>query len=294
MPPSRIAPVASLKCRFGRPTPRGLLAAVALALVSSRAALSQAPILPPDAAVREYELGLEALKKKDFRAAIERFDAALATGHTRPEERFGTSRYQIEWYDPYYWRGVARMEAGEDSAARADFNRSREGGVISRRPEYVDLMERMRVLDEREALRRTPTLLPFPTATPAPQNGGPSTPAGPLRPETSSPVRPLPQGAVAPKPDATSYVPLIEAIAQGRFDDATRALERVRARSPQAAEPELLAAVLFGSRFLLEGSKDPALLRSARSSLDTFRRRGGSRRAEEAWLSPSLRALLSE
>jgi tetratricopeptide (TPR) repeat protein len=243
--------------------------------------------------VREYELGLEALKRKDFRAAIERLNAALATGHTRPEERFGTSRYSVEWYDPYYWLGVAHMEMGDDQAARGYFARSREGSVIGRRPEFADLLERTRLLDQREAGRRTPTpVSPAPTALPFPI--GASTPESPPRPEPSAPAREALAETAPPTPAAASVVPLIEAIAQGRFSDAEKALERVRARSPKAAEPELLAAVLYGSRFLLEGAKDPALLRNARLSLDAFRKRGGSRRAEEAWLSPSLRALLSE
>jgi tetratricopeptide (TPR) repeat protein len=283
----------SLKCRVGRVISRGFLAAAALALFQSRMAAAQAPILPPDAAVREYDLGLEALKKKDFRAAIERLNAALATGHVRPAERFGTSRYSVEWYDPYYWLGIAHMEMGDDDAARGFFARSREGGVIERRPEFADLQERTRLLDQREAARRPPTPVPLtPTVPPSP--GGASVPDRAPRPESPATTTPARTEPATPRPDPVSVVPLIEAIAKGRFDDAEKALERVRARIPHAAEPELLAAVLYGSRFLLEGARDPSLLRSARLSLDTFRKRGGSRRAEEAWLSPSLRALLSE
>ena len=185
------------------------------------------------------------------------------------------------------------MEVGDDDAARGFFARSREGGVIERRPEFADLLERTRLLDQRAAARRPATPVP-PTPTALPSPGEASVPDVAPRPESSATATPARTEPALPRSDPASVVPLIEAIAKGRFDDAEKALERVRARTPQVAEPELLAAVLYGSRFLLEGAKDPLLLRSARLSLDTFRKRGGSRRAEEAWLSPSLRALLSE
>ncbi len=274
-----------LKCPVRRAIPRSIAGAVLAALLTAVPAASQSTILPRDAAVREYELGLEALKKKDFRAAIERMNAALATGHTRADERFGTSRYQLEWYDPYYWLGVAQMEIGDEEEARRNFGLSREAGVIERHPEFADLLSRMRILDEREAARRAPTPgpTPLPVATPAAASRRPDSPSQPRRiaePRT-------------PPPSVASLTPLIEAIAQGRFRDAETELQRIRTAAPDAAEPELLAAVLFGSRYVLEGSADPSLLAKAKKSLATFRRRGGSPRSEEAWLSPTLRALLA-
>ncbi len=236
--------------------------------------------------MREYELGLEALKKKDYRTAVDRMNGALATGHTRADERFGTSRYQLEWYDPYYWLGVAHMELGEDEEARRNFRLSREAGVIERRPEFADLLSRTRLLDEREAARRAPT--PRPTAVPTPASLPDS-----RRAEPPAQTRRLPEADRSVRASAESLTPLIAAIAEGRFREAEAELERVRAANPDAAEPELLAAVLFGSRYVLEGSRDPALLAKAQRSLATYRRRGGSARSEEAWLSPALRALLS-
>lgn len=260
-------------------------------LLSPRLLEAQSTILPKDAAVREYELGLEALKKKDFRVAIERLNAALATGHTRADEGFGTSRYPLEWYDPYYWLGVAHMELGEDDQARRFFKLSREGGVIERRAEYADLLERTRILDERETSHRPPTPTPaFVVPTPVPPRPTPFSPTA--RREPGGAARPTPETRENVRPDAPSFVPLIAAIAQGRFDDAEAELERLRRAVPESAEPELLAAVLYGSRYVLEGSVDRSLLARARKSLESFRRRGGSLRAEEAWLSPSLRALL--
>jgi hypothetical protein len=274
-----------LKCLVRWAIPRALTGAVLAALLTGAPAIAQSMILPRDAAVREYELGLEALKKKDFRRAIDRMNAALATGHTRADERFGTSRYQLEWYDPYYWLGVAHMEMGEEAEARSNLRLSREAGVIERRPEFADLLSRMRLLDEREAARRAPT--PGPTAAPLP------TPAsGSRRPDPPSQSRRIPDARIA-RPSVVSLTPLIEAIARGRFRDAETELQRVRAAAPKAAEPELLAAVLFGSRYVLEGSRDPSLLGKAKKSLATYRKRGGSPRSEEAWLSPTLRALLA-
>ncbi len=274
-----------LKCLVPTAIPRTLAGAVLTVLLAARLGATQAPILPRDAAVREYELGLEALKKKDFRAAIERMNAALATGHTRADERFGTSRYQLEWYDPYYWLGVAQMEMGDEEAARRNFRLSQEAGVIERRPEYADLLSRTRILDEREAARRLPTPRPTPLPTPA-------APAA-RKQDAPSPPRRLPEPDRIVRPSAASLTPLIAAIAQGRFREAESELERVRMAVPDAAETELLAAVLFGSRYVLEGSRDPSLLARAKNGLATYRRRGGSSRSEEAWLSPALRELLS-
>jgi hypothetical protein len=255
--------------------PRAGAWVVLIALFSRPALLAQKTILPRDAAVREYEIGLHALKKRDFRKAIDRMNAALATGHTQPAEAFGKGGHQLEWYDPYYWLGVASMGLGEDAQARRYLTLSREGGVIEKRAEYADLLGRMRILDAREAARSS-SLSPKPMlAVPSPA------PAGP---------RPAPTARA--RPGKVSLIPLIEAIAQARFGEAEAELVKVRAASPEAAEPELLAAVLYASRFVLEGSVDGTLLARAKTNLETFRQRGGSPRAEEAWLSPALRALL--
>ena len=249
--------------------PRAGACVVLIALFSGPALLAKKTILPRDAAVREYEVGLQALKKKDFRTAIDRMNAALATGHTEPAEAFGKGGHQLEWYDPYYWLGVASMGLGEDAAARRYLTLSREGGVIEKRTEYADLLGRMRVLDAREAARSSS-----------------------LSPKTTTSTGPHPAPTARARPGKVSLIPLIEAIAQARFGEAEAELVKVRAASPEAAEPELLAAVLYASRFVLEGSVDGTLLARAKTSLDTFRQRGGSPRAEEAWLSPALRALL--
>lgn len=248
-------------------------------------------MLPKDAAVREYELGLDALKKKDFRTAVERLNGALATGHTRAAEGFGTNRYPLEWYDPYYWLGVAYMELGRDEQARRSFQLSREAGVIEKRAEYADLVERTRILEERDAARRLPSPAP---GFEAPRSAPPllTPPAPTAAAETGIAARRTPAPGRKAGKAASSLVPLIEAIAQGRFDDAEVELERARLATPGAAEPELLAAVLYGTRYILEGSADRRLLDLAKTGLATYRRRGGSIRNEEAWLSPQLRRLL--
>ena len=277
------------KCRFAPLISRAGPGSMLVMLFWAGSVVAQAPILPKDAAVREYELGLEALKKKDFGAAIDRLNASLATGHTKPDEGFGTSRYALEWYDPWYWLGVAHMELGHDDEARRCFRLSREGGVIEKRPEYADLVERTRILDERAAASLRPTRPPPLDAPPI----VPALPTPPSQPAKSDSASSRPSsGAARPGGKDFSFAPLVEAIAQARFVDAEMELERARQAVPGSAEPELLAAVLFGSRYLLEGSADRRLLERAKRCLATYRQRGGSSRAEEAWLSPPLRALL--
>jgi tetratricopeptide (TPR) repeat protein len=241
--------------------------------------------------VKEYDQGMAALKKHEYLTAIQRFNAALATGHTLPQERFGTSRYSVDLYDPYYGLGVAYMELGRDAEARENFRKSRESSVIEKHPEFGDLIERLRTLDQREAASRTPTptaAVPTPeiVATPAPPL--PAVPRGGSPPvRTSTPV------AGRPAPDPADLAPVVEAVAAGRLADAEVALARLRARSPDAPQTWLLSTVVLGSRYLLDGRRDAALLGRARRSLEEFRRSGGSRRAEEEWLSPALRSLLA-
>lgn len=283
--------VTSLKWRPSTLISRAGSGAIVLTVLTAGLLVAETPILPKDAAVREYELGLEAMKKKDFRTAVERMNAALATGHTRADEGFGTSRYPLEWYDPYYWLGVAYMELGRDDDARRSFQLSREGGVIEKRAEFADLLERTRILDERDAARRLPTPEPVLEAPPfVPPL--PTPPFWAARAESSGSPRRTPRALGTAGRDSFSLVPLIEAIAEGRFGEAEVELERARLAIPGSAEPELLAAVLYGSRYVLEGRTDPRLLDRARRSLESFRRRGGSVRVEEAWLSPPLRTLL--
>ena len=280
-----------LKCLPGTSIPRRSRRAILGVLLASGIAFGQGSILPPDAAVKEYDLGMSALKKRDYPTAIQRFNAALATGHTAPQERFGTSRYSVDLYDPYYGLGVAFMELGRDAEARESFRKSREASVIEKHPEFGDLLERLRALDQREAASRTPTptaAVPTPEAAATPAAAAPPLPhGGPPPPRTAA------QAQARPAPEAADLEPVVEAIAAGRLADAESALARLRARSPDAPQTWLLSTVVLGSRYLLDGRRDPALLGRAKRSLEEFRRSGGSRRAEEEWLSPALRSLLA-
>ena len=263
------------------------------ALLSAGIALGQGSILPPDAAVKEYDQGIAALKKKDYLTAIQRLNAAISTGHTRPQERFGTSRYSVDLYDPYYWLGVAHMELGRDGEARDYFRRSREAGVIEKHAEFGDLVERTRALEAREVPSPTPT---SPPPSPTPESRVPPEPELPLSPRTVPPPAPTATPAVsrrgADPANPADLAAVVQAIAAGRLDDAEIVLARLRARSPDAPEMHLLSTVVFGSRYLLDGRRDASLLTRAKQSLESFRRSGGSRRAEEAWLSPALRSAL--
>ena len=243
--------------------------------------------------MKEYDQGIAALKKKDYLTAIQRLNAAISTGHTRPQERFGTSRYSVDLYDPYYWLGVAHMELGRDSEAREYFRMSREAGVIEKHAEFGDLVERTRVLEAREA--------PLPTPTPPPPSPTPEFRIPPEPERLPSPrTGPRPVLTATPAlsrrgpdpPDPADLAAVVQAVAAGRLEDAEIGLARLRARSPDAPETHLLSTVVFGSRYLLDGRRDASLLSRAKQSLESFRRSGGSRRAEEAWLSPALRSAL--
>jgi hypothetical protein len=84
----------------------------------------------------------------------------------------------------------------------------------------------------------------------------------------------------------------LAALAAGSFDEAASLVRAERSRSPGARELDLLEASALGSRYVLEGRRDEALLSAARASLASFRQKGGAARAEAALISPTLRALL--
>lgn len=238
-------------------------------------------ILPPDAAVNAYQSGVAAAGRKDWPEVLKRMNEALATGHRDVREHFGTTRNYVDLYDPWYWRGAAHMELGDDAAAREDLTRSRDAGLIRRFPEYGDLLDRLDVLDRRAAVREA-------TATPTPP------PPAPTAAPTATPAALAPTAAPARRDagGATSERVLLF-LSAGDFDGAEAALAGLRAAHPDAREADLLQSLVLGTRWVLEGETDPLLLSRARRALAAWRERGGSKKAEETLLSPSLRAALS-
>ncbi len=274
------------ECPVAVPTPRvsgwtPALAALFLALAGPAAPQS---ILPPDAAVKAYQSGVAAAGRKDWAEVLKRMNEALATGHRDVKEHFGTNRYYVDLYDPWYWRGAALMELGEEAAAREDLARSRDAGLIRRFPEYGDLLARVDALDRRAAAREAaaaPT--PSPAATPV-QTAAP----------TLAPVLPAPTAAPARPDDGSARIERILVLfSAGDFDGAEAALAGLRASRPEAREADLLQCLVLGTRYVLEGEADPTLLSRARRSLGAWRERGGPKRAEDALLSPSLLTTLS-
>lgn len=272
------------ECPVAVPTPRvsGWTPALAAFLLALAGPAAPQSILPPDAAVKAYQAGVAAAGRKDWPEVLKRMDEALGTGHRDVKEHFGTNRYYVDLYDPYYWRGAARMELGEDAAAREDLARSRDAGLIRRFPEYGDLLARVDALDRRAAAvlaaAATPTPLP-PAPTPVP---------------TLAPAIPAPATAPA-RPDAggATIERVLVLFSAGDFDGAEAALAGLRAARPDAREADLLQCLVLGTRYVLEGETDPLLLSRARRSLGAWRERGGPKRAEEALLSPALLATLS-
>src|SRR5713226_345750 len=148
------------KCLTRPDIPRFLGVALMLVFLGWKVRAAETAILPPDSAARAYELGRSAVRKKDYVAGIQRLEEALATGHTRPAVNFGTSRNFVDWYDPYYWLGVAHMELGNDPEALLNFKKSREAGVIERFPEFPNLLDRIATLERRAEERQRPSITP--------------------------------------------------------------------------------------------------------------------------------------
>jgi hypothetical protein len=287
----------SRECQAARGIPRGPLSVawIAVGLIALAAPVAAQPILPPDAAVKAYQDGQAAARKRDWPLVVRRMNDALATGHTQARTHFGTTRNFVDLYDPYYWLGVAHMELGEVLEARRNLLLSRKEGVIDGFPEFADLLGRLALLDRREAQLR-----PVVESTPAPPVQ--ALPAVEVFVPTAVPtVAPTPLQALPPSPRGAGPAPetsaadserILTLFAAGDFTGAEAAVERLRRARPDALEAELLATLVLGTRYVLEGRADPALLARARKALASWRRRGGSRSSEAALLSPSLLAAL--
>lgn len=300
-----------MKCRSTRPTSRarlvrGLLAAaVALAALLPRSGLPapQTSILPPDSAARPFLEGRELVEKGRYAEAVPLLSKALETGHEKPRESFGTSRHAVDYYDPHYWLGRALMELGDESRALSHLRASASGGTFPNRRETEDRTRRIAELERREAARREPTPreappLPAPSPTPVPPTPTPAPPVLPA-PTTTPPTGPTPvpvPGAPTPtsvpSPPPVQLAGALAALAAGNFEEAASIVREERRRNPGARELDLLEASALGSRYVLEGRRDSALLSTARARLASFRQKGGAARAETALISPGLRALL--
>ena len=276
-----------------RTIPRGTgsLGVIAALLVALAGPLSAQAILPPDAAVKAYQAGQAAAQRKDWPLVIRKMNDALATGHTHARQHFGASRYTVDLYDPYYWLGVAHMELGEVLEAKRNLLLSRSEGVIDGFPESADLLGRLGALERREAqqsaLRESPTPAPPPEATPVV-----AVPVSAMAPTAAAP----PGGPGAPATRDTEGLgaeSILTLFSAGDFTGAEAGVERYRLARPEAREVDLLASLVLGTRYVLEGRTDPALLARAKKALASWRKRGGGRRTEEAFLSPSLLAALN-
>ncbi len=290
----------SWECHGEGTIPRGTgsTGVIAIVLVTLAAPLSAQAILPPDAAVKAYQAGQAAAQRKDWPLVIQKMNDALATGHTHARQHFGASRYTVDLYDPYYWLGVAHMELGEVLEAKRNLLLSRSEGVIDGFSESADLLGRLGALERREAQQSAVRELP----TPAPPG------ATPTAPVPVSVTVPIPVPAAAPTAGAPAGEPgapdareagdagperILTLFSAGDFAGAEAGVERFRRARPEAREADLLASLVLGTRYVLEGRADPGLLARARKALASWRKKGGGRRTEEALLSPSLLATLN-
>ncbi len=268
------------------------MGAIAVVLVALANPLSAHAILPPDAAVKAYQAGQAAAQRKDWPLVIRKMNDALATGHTHAREHFGASRYTVDLYDPYYWLGVAHMELGEVLEAKRNLFLSRSEGVIDGFPESADLLGRLGALERREAQQSAAREAP----TPSPPEATPTVPIPVLAAATAPTAAVQARDAGAPEPRGTAGAGaerILTLFSAGDFAGAEAGVESFRRARPDAREADLLASLVLGTRYVLEGRADPALLARAKKALASWRKRGGGRGTEETFLSPSLLAALN-
>jgi hypothetical protein len=202
--------------------------------------------------------------------------------------------------------GVAYQQKGEKERARAAFQRSLSFGLVQQWPEGADLARRLQELTLRPEITQTvvtPTPQPRETPTPVEVRITLPQPPPPVIP-TPTPSVPEPRISVVPAtrtPAQPEWTPefrsevsaVLEAAQKANWPVARTRVRALKSRHPELPQPALLEAVVLGSQFLLEGSRDERLRRSARESLAEFRRLGGTPKQESVWLSPSLSAALA-
>jgi hypothetical protein len=89
---------------------------------------------------------------------------------------------------------------------------------------------------------------------------------------------------------AVGLTAALSSLADGRWDDAARAVAAARRADARAAQPELLECALLATRFVLEGRRDPLKIQSARLKLAEWRQKSGKGKdAMPSFLSPGLR-----
>jgi hypothetical protein len=273
-----------------RTIPRGAgsIGVIAVAMIALAGPLPAQAILPPDAAVKAYQAGQAAAQRQDWPLVIRKMNDALATGHTHAKQHFGASRYTVDLYDPYYWLGVAHMELGEVLEAKRNFLLSKSEGVIDGFPESADLLGRLGVLERRESQQSAARESP----TPAPPE---ATPTAPVPVPAAAPTVPAPDAGPpeAQRAAGAGVERILTLFSAGDFAGAEAGIESLRRARPDVREADLLASLVLGTRYVLEGKADPALLARARRALASWRKRGGGRQTEEAFLSPSLLVALN-
>src|SRR5664279_1186210 len=278
------------ECHGARSIPRasGSVRVIAVALIAFAGPLRAQAILPPDAAVKAYQAGQAAAEKKDWPLVVRKMNEALATGHTQAKTHFGTTRNFVDLYDPYYWLGVAHMELGEVLEAKRNLLLSRSEGVIDGFPESADVLGRLGQLERREAQQAS--------APPTPTAGPTLAATAAAAPSAVPTAAALSQSDATPTPSdlpGADFERILTLFSAGDFAGAEAAIESLRRARPFAREADLLATLVLGTRYVLEGRADPSLLARARKALSSWRKRGGGRRSEEALLSPSLLATLN-
>ena len=202
--------------------------------------------------MKAYQAGQAAAQRKDWPLVVRKMNDALATGHTQARTHFGTTRNFVDLYDPYYWLGVAHMELGEVLEAKRNLLLSRSEGVIDGFPESADLLGRLGQLERREAQQAAAP--PTPTAGPTPE---PTAAAAPSAVPTAAA---LSQGDATPTPNAAPGADperILTLFSAGDFAGAEAAIESFRRARPLAREADLLATLVLGTRYVLEGSADP-------------------------------------
>lgn len=242
---------------------------------------------------REYEIGLDLMKKGDYEEAIPRLRAAISR---KPEEGINIKFYGMKFgdYVPHYLLGRAYFFLKNYEAALSAFQISEEQGAIFRKPELSKNLRELKTVaaaqqaaaqlpDQRQKLPPMTAPVPAPVSEPVDRPADNTQTADTAKDRTETPdalelrqqsQQSLPVPTVSKTAPPVKEIPTIQrqenpadpirmkvqsgAIKyfEGDYDGAIQILSGILRTKPNSVSAHFLIGCSYASKFLLTGSQE--------------------------------------
>jgi tetratricopeptide (TPR) repeat protein len=113
---------------------------------------------------KDYESGVDAIKKNQFDAAIPKLQSAI---HQKSQEGANIKFYGMKFADyfPHYYLGLCFFRAKNFSSALNEFEKSEQDGAIQKRSDLFASMNNMKTLSRAQGISSSPGGISNPTPT---------------------------------------------------------------------------------------------------------------------------------